>query len=81
MPEAIYSTQEFISAITANTLCPGGLIDNVIKLEALRNCVIITSSLIIATLDADADYTAVFSISKIQGEHPIVAFVSCSSPD
>jgi hypothetical protein len=65
--ESIYTNPQFITALTTQKFCPGGLIDDSLELEALRNCEVITSSLTIAVVDVDADYTALFLIREIQG--------------
>ena len=66
--ERIFADPQFVFILTSQKICPGGLIDDASKLEALRRCEIIASSLTIAVADVDADYTALFMIGEIRGE-------------
>jgi hypothetical protein len=65
--ESIYTNPQFITALTSQKVCSGGMIADYLALEALRDCEVITSSLIIAVSDVDADYSALFLIREIQG--------------
>ena len=74
---SIYTNSQFIRALTSQKVCPGGLIADYLALEALRNCEVITSSLIIAVADVDADYSALFFIREIQGLFIFMYYVRC----
>ena len=81
VPSSISSSPVFVAAYTGSRVCAGGNVTTAAQLAGYRYCNVISSDLVISTIDADADFGALFDVDTFQGfRNHSICIVSIFSP-